>query len=136
MAVKPFLHAWDVSDLSQQILAIREGIDASEVRVLGSCFQVSQDSVEAVLRITHRTMARRTASQQRLKPDESERVVRLGAVFRLAVEVLGTSEAAQRWFQKPRAELNGDTPFQHCDTEPGRIEVERVLGRIADGVFA
>jgi uncharacterized protein (DUF2384 family) len=56
-------------------------------------------------------------------------------VFRLAVEVLGNSAAAQRWFQKSRAELSGDTPFEHCDTEPGRIEVERVLGRIADGVY-
>ncbi len=129
-------HAWETKNLLKQVNAIRLGLPVSEVQVLVGYFNVSQAIVAEVLRITPRTLERRIADHQRLKPDESERVVRLGAVFQLAIEVLGNAEAAQGWFKKPRAELGGDSPFAHCDTEPGRIEVERVLGRIADGVFA
>lgn len=136
MAIKTRLHVWDVKDTAQQIDEIRRGLPASDVKILIGCFHVPQNSMEYVLRISHRTLARRQAQGELLKPDESERVVRLGSVFRFAVETLGTAEAAQRWFKKPRAELKGDTPFMHCDTEPGRMEVEQVLTRIADGVYA
>ncbi len=129
-------HAWETKNLLKQVTAIRHGLPVSDVQVLVEYFKVSQAIVAEVLRITPRTLERRITDHQRLKPDESERVVRLGAVFQLSIEVLGSAEAAQGWFKKPRAELGGDTPFAHCDTEPGRIEVERVLGRIADGVYA
>jgi putative toxin-antitoxin system antitoxin component (TIGR02293 family) len=129
-------HVWETDNLLKQVAAIRHGIPVSELRFLIEYLQVSRTLAAHVLRMSPRTLERRTSGHQLLKPAESERVVRLGAVFRLAVEVLGDNAAAQRWFQKSRAELSGDTPFEHCDTEPGRIEVERVLGRIADGVYA
>lgn len=62
--------------------------------------------------------------------------MRLGTLLHRAIEVLGNLEAAQRWFQSPRGELGGDTPLRHCDTDLGRQEVERILGRISDGVFS
>lgn len=136
MSTKTRIHIWEIKDTVQQIHEIRQGLQASDVKVLVNYFQVPQKAMEEVLRISHRTLARRQACNELLKPDESERVMRLGSVFCLAVEILGTAEAAQRWFKKPRAEMNGDTPFMYCDTELGRIEIEHVLGRIAEGVYA
>jgi putative toxin-antitoxin system antitoxin component (TIGR02293 family) len=81
-------------------------------------------------------MHRRSTAKALLKPDESERAIRLGSVFDHAVDVLGNEQAARRWFMEPRAELNGMAPLDACDTEPGRIEVDRVLGRIEHGVFS
>lgn len=135
MAVDVQVHAWDIA-LIRQAKIIRHGIDPREVTYLVGHLQVSQVSMEKILHLRHRTLARRQVAGKRLTTDESERVVRLGSVFRLATEVLGSADAARQWFQKARAELDGETPFQHCDTEPGRMDVERVLERIADGVFA
>jgi putative toxin-antitoxin system antitoxin component (TIGR02293 family) len=68
--------------------------------------------------------------------DESERVVRLSLLFKQAVETLGSIEEARKWFKLPNRALGQATPFDYADTEPGAREVEDVLGRIANGVFA
>jgi len=134
MATTHSLRPWELADLNDQANAIRRGLPTSVAAELVHYLDVPKSLLAEVLRIAPRTFVRRAGGT--LKPDESERVLRLGAVFHLAIEVLGSKEAAQRWFQKPRGELGGHTPLSCCDTEPGRIAVERVLGRIDEGVYA
>lgn len=94
---------------------------------------VSTEEFAEVLGIPLRTLARRT---DRFKPDESERLLRVGSVVRKSPDVLEDPEAARRWMTQPKRALGGLTPLRCCDTEVGAREVEALLGRIGHGVFS
>lgn len=92
----------------------------------------SGEELGRVLRIPLRTLARRKV----FKPDESERILRVGTAFQKTLEVFGDLEKARRWFHSPKRALGGNTPLNYCDTEPGAEEVVNLLGRIEHGVFS
>jgi putative toxin-antitoxin system antitoxin component (TIGR02293 family) len=87
----------------------------------------------AVVKIAPRTLARRRV---RLKADESERVLRVARLFRLAEDVFEDRPAAVRWFSRPLSTFGGRSPLALCSTEFGAREVEQTLGRIEHGVFS
>jgi putative toxin-antitoxin system antitoxin component (TIGR02293 family) len=94
---------------------------------------VTTEEFADVLGIPTRTLARRT---DRFKPDESERLMRVGSVLLKAVDVLEDRVAARRWMTQPKRALGGFTPLRCCDTEMGAREAEALLGRIEHGVFS
>ncbi len=96
---------------------------------------VSAGDLAAVVQIADRTLRRRR-QEGRLRPGESERVLRIARLFDRAADVLETPERARKWMQMPLPALGGKTPLEYADTEPGAREVENVLGRIAYGVFS
>lgn len=120
---------------SDLVREIRRGIPIKTVAGLQACFDVSEAKFAGVAHIALRTLARRKR-QGKLGVDESERVVRLTRLFKQAVDVLGSIEAARKWFKMPNRALGQATPFDYSDTEPGAREVEDILGRIEHGVFA
>jgi putative toxin-antitoxin system antitoxin component (TIGR02293 family) len=66
---------------------------------------------------------------------ESDRLARLIRLFNRGFEVLGNNESAQEWFNTPNPSLGGETPLTLSESDPGCVEVERLLGRIEEGVF-
>jgi putative toxin-antitoxin system antitoxin component (TIGR02293 family) len=119
--------------LSQVREALHQGVPRAAFDALRGELGVSSDELADVLGIPPRTLARRT---DRFKPDESERLLRLGAVLRKAADVLEDPEAVRRWMLQPKRALGGLTPLRGCDTEVGAREVEALLVRIEHGVFS
>lgn len=111
---------------------VRRGIPARSFVRLCEVLDVPRERLARVVQVPLRTLARRTT----LKPDESERILRIGRLYERACEVLGSPEAARRWLGRPLRALGGVVPLEHADTEPGAREVEDVLGRIEHGVFS
>jgi len=94
-----------------------------------------QDTAE-ILFMSARTLQRRK-TEGRLHADESDRLLRLSRVFGRAIELFeGDSDAALRWMKKPLPALGLVAPLAMSKTEPGAIEVERLIGRIEHGVFS
>jgi len=81
------------------------------------------------------TLGRRK-NENRLKTDESERLLRIARLFELAVRVLGEEDAARKWLLAPRAVFGSATPLERASTEVGARQVEDVLGRIEFGVYS
>ena len=121
------------SSLSQVREALKTGIPRQSFDDLRRELGVSSEELADVLGIPTRTLARRT---DHFKPDESERVLRLGSVMVKAREVLEEPEAIRRWMSQPKRALGGLTPLRCCDSEMGAREVEALLGRIEHGVFS
>ncbi len=53
-----------------------------------------------------------------------------------AIGALGSSERASRWLQAGNRALGGTTPLQLQDTDPGRRQVEELLGRLEHGIYS
>lgn len=119
------------SSTAVQIKGVKDGFTAKAFDLLCEAYDVPRERLCLVVRIPSRTLARRTV----FKPDESERILRLGSLFQRAVEVLGSAEAARAWFRSPQHAFAGVAPLDYADTELGAREVEYLLGRLEHGVF-
>jgi len=114
---------------------LRRGLPFGAFHQLQEKLGVTSRVLAAVAGITDRTLTRRK-KEGRLQTDESDRLLRIGALFDRAVEVLGSEGAANTWLKSPRAALGNRSPLENADTEPGAREVEDLLGRIEYGVFS
>jgi putative toxin-antitoxin system antitoxin component (TIGR02293 family) len=121
----------DVAGLRERI---QEGLNyRSWDRFLEST-GLSNEAVIQVVQIPPRTLARRK-SEGRLRPDESDRLVRAARIFSLAVDLFdGDVEAARRWLTQPQPALGGSTPWDYAATEIGAREVENLIGRLEYGI--
>lgn len=92
--------------------------------------------VAELTQIPLRTLTRRRALG-RLRPDESDRLIRASRLFENVVELFeGDVEAARRWVTSPQKALAGATPLAFTKTELGAREVENLVGRLEHGVFS
>ena len=115
---------------------VAEGVPSGLLRDIAEVLQVTPARLAEVLQIAPRTLMRRLAHNSLLKPDESERTLRVGRLVRLAGDLFEDQKAAAAWFQRPLQALGGKSPLEMCASEPGAREVEALLGRVEHGVFA
>jgi putative toxin-antitoxin system antitoxin component (TIGR02293 family) len=115
--------------------SIREGLPYASLEAVTSSCHLDTREVTAVLHLSPRTQARRKA-EQRLSPDESDRLVRLVRLITQAREVLDDEDRAVTWLRTPNRALGGRAPLALLDTDLGTRQVEQVLGRIEHGVFS
>ena len=63
-------------------------------------------------------------------------LLRIGLLTRYAQQVLGSSEKASEWMQRPNQALGGATPSSLLSDSDGFQRVDAVLTRIEHGVFS
>jgi len=95
--------------------------------------KLSNAEFAQIISVSPRTLARRR-TEERLPPEESERVYRVGRLFQLAAAILGNSEEAIGWLREPNFALDHKIPIDLIRTEPGAELVERVLHQIEYGI--
>jgi len=92
--------------------------------------------IAEMLQIPPRTLARRRANG-RLQAQESERLLRLAALFEKAVDLFeGDVAGARAWFTRPVRGLDYQQPLRYARTEVGAREVEELIARLEYGIFS
>jgi putative toxin-antitoxin system antitoxin component (TIGR02293 family) len=114
---------------------LREGLPYQAFEALRAAFDLSLRDLSAVLGVPERTLARRR-TQRRLRPDESDRLVRLARIAAFAEDVLGGRRKAADWLRTPNRALGNEPPVARLDTDVGARQIEAVLGRISHGVYS
>ena len=120
---------------AQVIAALKAGLPVGSFNRLQGALAIPAQELADIVQIPVRTLARRQ-KEKRFDVDESERVLRIGSLFDRAVAVFGNEDQARQWLKSPQRALDGRTPLEYADTEPGAREVEDLLGRLEYGVFA
>lgn len=113
---------------------IRDGLPFSEFRALLELLSIPEEELGRLLGISPATLNRRKKARQ-LGTPESERIVRFARLFGIAMEVLGTEDAAREWLKTANPGSAGESPLSYADTEFGAREVENLLGRLDHGIF-
>ena len=113
---------------------VKDGLGADAYSDLRSALGVSDQKLADSLSIPMRTLQRRLG-RGRFMPDESDRIARLSRIFQRAREVLESADSAREWMQTPNPSVGFAVPLELCSTDPGCVEVERLLYRIEYGVF-
>ena len=115
--------------------SIEHGLRYSALDALDQRYSLSSDEIVFLLAVPSRTLARRKI-EDRFRPEESDRIVRLGRIGALAEQILGGATRAARWLRRENRALAGETPLRQLDTDIGTQQVENVLLRIAHGVYS
>ena len=113
----------------------RDGFPFAALEATAGSLGRSVEATAKVINIAQRTIYLRKQNN-RLRPEESDRVLRLALVIADAEDVLGSREKAQRWLSKPSRALANKTPESLLATEYGAQLVREELSRIEHGVFA
>jgi len=117
----------------ETIALIREGVPTGVLVQIKEALDLTDAELARVVRIPKRTLTRRKKDGV-LRPDESERALRLLRLVRHAEAVFGTTEDARAWMHTPNMALGDESPLQFADTEPGARRVNQLLGQIEHGV--
>jgi putative toxin-antitoxin system antitoxin component (TIGR02293 family) len=132
-------------DLDQSQLspadAIAAGLTIDVIIRVKKVMELSDEQMAQTVGMSRRTLSRRLQSAKidrtkRLTPAESDRLYRLARIIARAIEVFGDEKEAQNWLKEPKSALTGQTPIEAIKTEPGVQQVDLLLGRIEQGIFA
>jgi len=127
------LRTYDTAGLHRKV---REGFSYSALERFRRVADLPAAAFAELLQIPARTFHRRKA-EGRLRPDESDRLLRFTRLFGKALELFeGDVAAARAWIEHPLAALGGARPIELAQTGPGAGEVEMLIGRLEHGVFA
>lgn len=124
-----------VRDRLTLIERIEEGFPYRTLERLQESLAIPAGEVAEVVRIPVRTLTRRK-KEGRLRPEESERVLRIARLIEDATRLHeGDLDQARTWLKTPKRALDGKTPLEMGRTEVGAREVENLLGRLEHGVY-
>jgi putative toxin-antitoxin system antitoxin component (TIGR02293 family) len=126
-----------VSGLRAHDLVTR-GITVADARQLLKSYKlIDPAQLYAVLGITPRTLQRRAASTHKtLDANASDRALRLLTVTALAIDVLGSQQAAEAWLTAPAMGLDRRLPIELLRSTEGTELVKTLLTRMDFGVYA
>ena len=121
-------------DLSTAVQRVTEGLPTESLEIVRDRLDLSNDEFAEAVLIKPRTLMRRK-KEERLRPDESERVYRIARLAEIAARALGAEAEARAWMKEPNYALGGQRPLDVARTEPGARLVERVLRQIEHGIM-
>ncbi len=123
-------------DLNAIITEIKKGLPYSSFEALRKTVAIPQKELADVINVNYRTLSRRK-KEHRFQSDESERLLRIGKIVDRAIALMeGNIDMAKSWLTQPVPALDGKTPLEYADTEPGAHEVIALIGRLEHGVFS
>jgi putative toxin-antitoxin system antitoxin component (TIGR02293 family) len=122
-------------DLETLASRVRAGLPYAALGAFAGRFSIPLRELTAMLNLPQRTLARRKR-EGKLRPDESDRLFRVGRIGALAEEILGGTPKAARWLRRRNRALGGKTPLEMLETDLGASQVETALYRVEHGVFS
>jgi putative toxin-antitoxin system antitoxin component (TIGR02293 family) len=124
-----------IADLDELRDAVKAGLPYASLEALINKFGLARQEAAAALHLPQRTIARRK-KEQKLRADESDRLLRLARVSAEATAVLGSEEKAVQWLRRTNRALGNQAPLKLIDSDIGTRQVEEVLGRIEHGIIS
>ncbi len=113
---------------------VRKGLPFAALSSVMEEYGISRGVLCDILHLSPRNFLRRK-EQERLSPDESDRLYRLARVLAHANRVFERPDESADWIQTPNAALGKQQPLTLLDTDIGVQQVDQVLGRIEHGII-
>lgn len=125
-----------VLDRNRLVLAALQGIPALLFFNVADQTGYRREQVADVFDTSLKTFQRYEREHRNLNPQDSEKVLKMQALFTLGAEVFGTADAFRRWMDKPAFGLGNQVPFSLLRTSGGIDLILDELTRIEFGDLA
>lgn len=119
---------------TEQIAAIEKGFPSRSLNEVAKMLGLSKQRIIASLKFAQRTVSQREKTGVRFTLEESERLLRVLRVRRIAREVFTTDEAVAQWLNTPDRSLRGKAPLDMLATDVGAVKVENLARAMMHGV--
>jgi len=113
--------------------SLRHGLPTQSIQRLGVHLGLTQSQVLRLLGFGKQRYSRRE-ERGRLTVDESDLVVRFARLLVLATLLFEDNVSAASWLNTPAVALGNETPLAHATTGFGARNVERLIGRLEQGI--
>lgn len=100
------------------ILALK-GVSATRFFEIADLTGYKREQLAEVFDTSLKTFQRYEREQKKLNPQDSEKVLKIMALFQTGESVFGSAEAFRRWMDKPAYGLGNQIPFDLLHTSGG-----------------
>lgn len=128
-------HKKGITSKVDYIHLIRTGVPKKSLDKLMDITDFTAVEMAAIVHTTDRTL-RRYTENQKLNPEQSERVIELAGLYARGEEVFETLSNFKVWMNTPIIAFGNIKPKEFLDTSIGIEMILDELGRIQHGVFA
>lgn len=119
---------------SARIQRIEKGLESAVVKTVSQALMLSKRSAAELANTSESTLARLQRNGGRLNAGGSERIDRVLALSKQAIDVIEDPETAIAWLSTGNLSLGGASPVMLCCTDLGGRQARRLLTGIEWGV--
>ncbi len=119
---------------TEQIAALEKGFPSESLNQIAELLGLPKQRLIAALKFAQRTISAREKTKERFNLGESERMLRVLRVHRIARQAFTTDEAAAQWLSSPDRSLGMKTPLDMLATDVGAAKVENLANAMIHGV--
>ena len=119
---------------NEQIAALERGLPSTSLAQIAGMLNLPKQSIIAALRLAQRTITSREKTGKPFTLEESERLLRVLRLHRLARQVFTTNEAVAQWLSAPDRSLGMKSPLEMLATDVGAAKVENLAQAMMHGV--
>lgn len=123
-------------DRNKIVLLAMKGIPAAAFFETVDLTGYKKDQLAEVFNTSVKTFQRYEREAKNLNPQDSEKVLKIIALFDKGADVLGSVESFRRWMDKPAYGIGGQIPFDLLHTSGGIDLIMDELVRIEYGDLA
>jgi len=129
----------------ERIGLVRSGVPAAAMGIIAVDMGIAKEKLYVTLGMPRATIERKARHQQRLSPDEGERVIGLARLIGQVDQIIHESgnpdgfDSARwvaAWLDRPLPALGGHRPGTLMDTAEGREVVARFIAQMQSGAYA
>lgn len=124
------------SGLTLHSAILREGTSVRQIKELADQLGLSEEDLGRRCGLSRPTLHRRKKARGTLSRIESDLWTRYALLFKQAVDVFESEDAARAWLRTSQAALGDQAPLDLALSSSGFREVEKLLTRIDHGVYA
>ena len=119
---------------NEQIAALERGLPSASLAQIAGMLNLPKQSIIAALRLAQRTVTLREKTHKPFTLEESERLLWVLRLHRLARQVFTTNEAVAQWLSAPDRSLGMKSPLEMLATDVGAAKVENLAQAMMHGV--
>lgn len=125
-----------IANRNTLVLSALEGIPAARFFEIAEITGYKREQLAEVFDTSLKTFQRYEREQKKLNPQDSEKVLKIVALFQTGESVFGSAAAFRRWMDKPAYGLGNQIPFALLHTSGGIDLIMDELMRIEYGDLA
>lgn len=106
-------------DRTSLVFSALKGVPAARFFEIADLTGYKREQLAEVFDTSLKTFQRYEREQKKLNPQDSEKVLKIMALFQAGKSVFGTADAFRRWMDKPAYGLGHQVPFDLLHTSGG-----------------
>lgn len=108
-----------VSDKTNLVFLALKGVPATQFFAVADLTGYKREQLANIFDTSLKTFQRYEREQKKLNPQDSEKVLKIMALFQAGESVFGTADSFRRWMDKPAYGLGNQIPFDLLHTSGG-----------------